>query len=154
MAFPQRKLRRSSKRGSFPQAEAAALASSAKRALESATERDLELVKDHLGANPALCRMVAEMIRQGTFARILSGDTVAQPAEKSLPASWTRRKWKSFNVKWGELVLKSLIGHARYSTFIEALGGTFCTSYAGWSDKSWANIQNIQTDLAIVALAT
>ena len=100
------------------------LAETGKRALETAIDRDAEFIAESCKGDSKMTQVIAELIRNGTVAKILSGDLSAADAckEKLAPPSWAKGKWKSFGGKWAPLVLKYLLGDTRYTSFTTAMG--------------------------------
>ena len=61
-------------------APTAGFASDVKRLVTAAQERELQFVTNHLKTNPQMTAMAAELIRDGSLEKILSGETLEKAA--------------------------------------------------------------------------
>ena len=105
------------------QAQSAFLVETGQSALESLNAREAEFIITCIRENSKMCHVLAELIKNGTVAKMLSGETFAEAVkERLLPTSWAKGKWKSFGGKYAQTALRHLLGDTRYTNFTTAMG--------------------------------
>ena len=93
-----------------------------KRIMSAAQEREFQFVCDHLKANPQMASMAAELIRDGSLERILSGEALQQQKDittRLLPAAL--RKWRHLKSPVALRILRALLGREKHEEFMLAV---------------------------------
>ena len=89
-------------------AKESALQAQARRVIVNAATRDTDYVSEQLANNPSMASLIAELLRDGTLQRVLTGTplTSAMLKDKQLPATLTR--WKQAKGTLAKRILQCL----------------------------------------------
>lgn len=100
-----------------------ALEAQARRLMANAQNRDLEYINNILTANVKMASLVAELLRDGSLARVLDGKPLTAELlrqDRTLPVTAT--KWRHIKGPVAKRLLQALISDAdKYQNFAESL---------------------------------